>query len=215
MTLARRIKPIRARLPVALLADCCFFTAVSDFAAIVAAGLRLTIVPVMLGAVAPLGGVLYDRLGPRLLTMSGMFICVAALALLFAALDGTPTSLPLVMLALALFGIGQGLFISPNNSAIVAAAPASLTGEAGGLINVMRSCGISVGVAAASALLAWRLAVLTGSGHNTLHAQAHELLQASRDVIVLLAGFAAIAGAMSLTRPPLRSRGPSDARGCA
>ena len=84
----------------------------------------------------------------------------------------------------------------------------------GGLINVMRSCGISAGVAAASALLAWRLAVLTGSGHNTLHAQAHELLEASRDVIVLLAGFAAIAGAMSLTRPLLRSRGPSDARGC-
>jgi MFS family permease len=140
--------------------------------------------------------------------MSGMLICVAALALLFAALDGTPTSLPLVMLALALFGIGQGLFISPNNSAIVAAAPASLTGEAGGLINVMRSCGISVGVAAASALLAWRLAVLTGSGHNTLHAEAHELLEASRDVILLLAGFAAIAGAMSLKRPPFRSRGP-------
>src|SRR5262249_57997153 len=99
------------------------------------------------GAVAPLGGVLYDRLGPRLLTISGMLICVAALALLFAALDGTSTSLPLVMLALALFGIGQGLFISPNNSAIVAAVPASLTGEAGGLINVMRSCGLSAALA--------------------------------------------------------------------
>src|SRR5262249_58624273 len=97
-----------------------------------------------------------------------------------AALDGTPTSLPLVMLALALFGIGQGLFISPNNSAIVAAAPASLTGEAGGLINVVRSCGISVGVAAASALLAWRLPVLPGSGHHTLRGQAHALLPASR-----------------------------------
>src|SRR5262249_11853666 len=144
---------------------------------------------------------------------SGMPLCVAALALLFRALECTPTSLPLVMLALALFGIGQGLFISPNNSAIVAAAPASLTGEAGGLINVMRSCGISVGVAAASTLLAWRLAGLTGSGHNTLHAQAHELLEASRDVIRLLAGFAPIPGAMSLTRPPLPSLGPSDARG--
>jgi hypothetical protein len=64
----------------------------------------------------------------------------------------------------------------------------------------MRSCGISVGVAAASSLLAWRLAVLTGSGHNTLHAQAQELLSASRDVIILLGGFAAIAGAMSLAR---------------
>ena len=119
----------------------------------------------------------------------GMLICIAALALLFAALDGAPRSLPLVMLALALFGIGQGLFISPNNSAIIAAAPASLTGEAGGLLNVMRSCGISIGVAAASSLLAWRLAVLTGSGHNTLHAAAQELLSASRDVIILLGSF--------------------------
>jgi EmrB/QacA subfamily drug resistance transporter len=166
-----------------------------------AAGLRLTIVPAMLGAIAPVGGVLYDRLGPRLLTVSGMLICIAALALLFAVLDGTQGSLPLVMFALALFGIGQGLFISPNNSAIVAAAPASLTGEAGGLLNVMRSCGISIGVAAASSLLAWRLAVLTGSGHNTLHAEARHLLSSSHDVIILLGGFAAIAGAMSLARP--------------
>jgi EmrB/QacA subfamily drug resistance transporter len=177
-----------------------------------AAGLRLSIVPVMLGAVAPLGGALYDRLGPRLLTVSGMLICVVALALLFAVLDGAPGGLPAVMLALAIFGAGQGLFISPNNSAIMAAAPASLTGEAGGLLNVMRSCGISVGVAAASSLLAWRLAVLTGSGHNTLHAEAHRLLSASRHVIVLLGGFAAIAGAMSLTRPPSAlPRGTQDA----
>ena len=166
-----------------------------------AAGLRLTIVPAMLGAIAPVGGALYDRLGPRLLTVSGMLICIAALALLFAVLDGAQGSLPLVMFALALFGIGQGLFISPNNGAIVAAAPASLTGEAGGLLNVMRSCGISIGVAAASSLLAWRLAVLTGSGHNTLHAEARHLLSASHDVIILLGGFAAIAGAMSLARP--------------
>jgi hypothetical protein len=64
----------------------------------------------------------------------------------------------------------------------------------------MRSCGVGVGVAAASSLLAWRLAVLTGSGHNTLHANAHHLLSAGRDVIVLLASFAAIAAAISLTQ---------------
>src|SRR5262249_2284653 len=33
MPLARRIKPIRVKLPVALRADCCFFAAFSDFAA--------------------------------------------------------------------------------------------------------------------------------------------------------------------------------------
>jgi EmrB/QacA subfamily drug resistance transporter len=178
---------------------------------ILAAGLRLSIVPVMLGAVAPVGGALYDRLGARALTVSGMLICVIALALLFAVLDGAPSGLPQVMLALAVFGVGQGLFISPNNSAIMAAAPVSLTGEAGGLLNVMRSFGISVGVAAASSLLAWRLAVLTGSGHNTLHADAPQLLSAGGDVIALLAGFAAIAGAISLATPSRRSRATSDA----
>jgi EmrB/QacA subfamily drug resistance transporter len=167
---------------------------------IFAAGLRLCIVPVMLGVVAPIGGTLYDRLGARLPTVFGMLTCIAASVMLFEVLDGTQDSMPLVMFALAVFGIGQGLFISPNNSAIVAAAPASLIGEAGGLLNVTRSCGVGVGVAAASSLLAWRLAVLTGSGHNTLHANAQHLLSAGRDVIVLLGSFAAIAAAISLTQ---------------
>jgi MFS family permease len=172
---------------------------------IFSAGLRLSIVPVMLGLVAPVGGALYDRLGARLLTASGMLICVIGLALLFAVMNGTPASLSLVMLALAIFGVGQGLFISPNNSAIMAAAPASLTGEAGGLLNVMRSLGISIGVAAASSLLAWRLAVLTGSGHNTLAAEGRHLLAAGHDVIILLGGCVTVAGALSLTRTSPRS----------
>jgi EmrB/QacA subfamily drug resistance transporter len=167
---------------------------------ILAAGLRLSIVPVMLGIVAPLAGALYDRLGARALTASGMLVCMGPLGLLFVVMDGTPESALPVMLALAVFGVGQGLFISPNNSAIVSAAPPSLTGEAGGLLNVTRSLGISIGVAAASSLLAWRLAVLTGGGHNTLHAGARDLLSASRDVIVLLGAFAAVAGTLSLTR---------------
>lgn len=144
----------------------------------------------------------HDRLGARLVTAAGMLICVAGLVLLFASMDGTPGSLPPAMLALAVFGVGQGLFISPNNSAIMAAAPAQLTGEAGGLLNVMRSLGISVGIAAASALLSWRLAVLTGSGHNTLHALGLHLSSAGCDVVLLLGSFAAIAGAIS----PVRTR---------
>lgn len=165
-----------------------------------AAGLRLSIVPVMLGVSAPLGGALYDRLGARLVTAAGMLICVVGLVLVFAVMDGTPGSLRPIMLGLAIFGVGQGLFISPNNSAIMAAVPARLTGEAGGLLNVMRSLGISVGIAAASALLAWRLAISTGSGHNTLHAPVPDLLSAGRDVVLLLLGAAAIAGALSLVR---------------
>ncbi len=106
---------------------------------ILAAGLRLCIVPVLIGVVAPLGGVLYDKVGARLPTVLGMLIALASLVMLGAVLDGARDGLASVMLALALFGVGQGLFVSPNNSAIVAAAPASLTGEAGGFLNV-NSC---------------------------------------------------------------------------
>jgi EmrB/QacA subfamily drug resistance transporter len=117
-----------------------------------AAGLRLAIVPVVLALVSPLSGAVSDRLGPRVLSVSGMAICVAALAVLYAVVDGTAGSLPFVMLALAGVGLGQGLFVSPNNNSIMGAAPAHLTGEAGGLMNVVRACGTSIGIAAASAL---------------------------------------------------------------
>jgi MFS family permease len=181
-----------------------FIRAYGDSALV--AGLRLSIVPVLLGAVAPVGGVLYDRLGARIVTVAGMLICVAALALLFGVLDGQPGGLPLVMLALAIFGFGQGLFISPNNSAIMAAAPVQLTGEAGGLLNVMRCIGTSVGIAAGSSLLAWRLQALTGQG-STTHAPADALLSASHDVILLLGAFAAVTAAVSLVQPPRSKSG--------
>jgi hypothetical protein len=85
----------------------------------------------------------------------------------------------------------------------MAAAPAQLTGEAGGLLNVMRSLGISVGIAAASALLSWRLAVLTGSGYNTLHAPALHLSSAGRDVVLPLGSLVVGAAEQSRrTSPP-------------
>ncbi len=84
-----------------------------------AAGLRLSILPVMLGLLAPVGGMLYDRLGARLPTCFGMLICIAGLAILYLFLDGNPANLWLVTLSLAVIGVGQGLFISPNSSAIM------------------------------------------------------------------------------------------------
>ena len=55
----------------------------------------------MLGLLAPVGGALYDRFGARVVTASGMLICVAGLVVLYAYMDGTAANLPFVMLALA------------------------------------------------------------------------------------------------------------------
>ena len=152
----------------------------------------------MLGLLAPAGGMLYDRLGARLPTCLGMLICIAGLATLYFFLDGTPANLWLVTLSLAVIGVGQGLFISPNSSAIMSAAPAGETGQAGSVLNVMRMLGMSTGIAGASTLLSLSLGSSSGS---TLDLPTATLVAASRDVILLLICLAAVAGLISLIRP--------------
>jgi EmrB/QacA subfamily drug resistance transporter len=163
-----------------------------------AAGLRLSILPVTLGLLAPVGGALYDRLGARTPTSCGMLICIASLAMIYVFLDGSAERLPLVTLALAIFGVGQGLFISPNTSAIMSTAPPEQTGQAGSVLNVVRLIGMSTGIAGASTLFALGLGRADGS---TLGLPTASLVAASREVILLLGGLAALACLISLLRP--------------
>jgi EmrB/QacA subfamily drug resistance transporter len=169
----------------------------------IAAGLELAIIPVALGITAPISGALYDRLGPRVLTVTGMVFCLAAITLLSTALSGTSTSAG-VEIALALFGVGLGAFIAPNNNSTMAAAPTDRAGEAGGLLNLMRVLGTSLGVAAGSSMLSWQLQLVSGSGHRTLGSSSEDLLEAVMNSLVVPAGFAVIAGLTSLARSHVR-----------
>ncbi len=165
-----------------------------------AAGLRLTAVPLALGVAAPLSGALSDRLGARPLTVGGMLLAALALAMLALSLNGQAQTLGLVTLALIVFGIGQGLFTAPNNSAIMGAAPLYRLGAAGGVLNVMRTLGTSLGVAVASALLAWRITALAGVRQTTLNASSGDMLSGIRSVLWLFAVLAVAAAAISLMR---------------
>jgi EmrB/QacA subfamily drug resistance transporter len=167
-----------------------------------AAGFRLAMIPVALGVVAPFSGSLHERLGARGVLLSGMAVCIAALVLLSAVLTGTAASLTGVMIALAGFGVGLGIFIAPNNSLTMSAAPGHRSGQAGGLLNLMRVFGTSLGVAGASAVLSWRLAVLTGIADRTLTASEQALLGGVKDGLLLLVTFAVVAGITSVLRAP-------------
>ena len=164
-----------------------------------AAGLRLTIVPVALGLVAPNSGALSDK-RPRLLMLVGMALCAASALAMARLLDGTPGSLTGVMVGLAAFGAGLGFYIAPNNNATMSAAPADKSGVAGGLLNLLRISGGAVGVAASSAVLAWGLETTTGMHERTAGAPEAALLAAVGDVLVLLAVFGALGGAMAIIR---------------
>ncbi len=163
------------------------------------AGLRLTIVPVALGIVAPFAGKASDK-RPRLVMVGGMALCGIAALGLARTLTGAADGLAAVMAWLAAYGAGLGLYIAPNNSATVGAAPAEKSGVAGGLINLLRVFGSAVGVAAASTLLGWRLEGAVANGQTTAQAPQAALLGAVAAILVMLAIFAAIGAAAALVR---------------
>ncbi len=107
------------------------------------AGLELTIMPLFLGLAAPLAGRLADHVGARPLTVGGMVLVAATLA---TSAIWRPDQAMLVV-TLALVGVGLGLFTPPNNAAIMASAPKHQSGVASGVLNMTRGMGTSLGLA--------------------------------------------------------------------
>ncbi len=118
-------------------------------------GLLMATVPVALGGIAPLSGSLSDRFGSRPITVAGLAVLVLGF-LAVSSLDGHTTTLGYVLRFLPV-GIGMGMFQSPNNSAIMGAAPRDRLGVASGMLAVTRTLGQTSGIAILGALWAGRV----------------------------------------------------------
>ena len=108
-------------------------------------GLMLTPLPLMLAVVAPLSGSLADRLGSRWLSPVGLaIICFGLFLLSQINAQSSPWD---IIWRLAVTGIGQGLFMSPNTRTMMGAASRQAQGEASGLLATGRVIGQSMSVA--------------------------------------------------------------------
>lgn len=157
------------------------------------AGLLLTVQAAVMAVVAPLSGALSDRVGPRWLATSGMVLLAAGLAGLGIA--GRDTALGLVAAALAASGLGTGLFVSPNNSALMGAAPRHRQGIAAGVLALARNVGMVLGVGLAGAVFSTVLAGGQAAG------DADALFAALRTSFMVAAVVALAAGAVSAVGP--------------
>ena len=172
------------------------------------AGLWLTPVPIAMAIVAPFSGAASDRFGPAILASGG--ILVMALALL--SLTQLPVDLAFPDLAwrLAMLGVGLGLFLSPNSSAVIGSVPGRRVGTASGILAQMRVTGQSLGIALSAAVVATRLPVhlseLAGGAAPTAADHAQALAGAIHDAFVVAAAVCAIAIVTSLVRGAGRRR---------
>jgi EmrB/QacA subfamily drug resistance transporter len=115
------------------------------------AGAFLVTQPITRTVVGPVSGMLADRLGTWIPSAAGM--AVYTVGLLFLAELGPTSPLAATVGGLVVVGIGAGLFLSPNTTAILAAAGRGQQGVASGMASTARSVGISVGVVLAAAAL--------------------------------------------------------------
>ena len=120
------------------------------------AGIVLTAQPIVMAVVAPVSGALSDRLGSRGLATFGMLVLGIGMVLL--ALLVTQGSLAAIAAALAVIGLGVGTFVSPNNSALMGAAPMHRQGIASGVLATARNVGMVLGVGFAGAVFTTVLA---------------------------------------------------------
>jgi EmrB/QacA subfamily drug resistance transporter len=158
------------------------------------AGLILTVLPAALGLISPVAGRLADRTGARPLTAAGMLLTAVGLA----GMAFLPVEVPVLIAALVVVGVGQGLFTAPNNAAIMAAAPRTASGSAGGLLNMTRGIGTSMGVALAGITL----------GGTAAHAHAGGIGHGFSATCAMLAALALLAAAIAGLRGHVRRADP-------
>ena len=124
------------------------------------AGLLMATASVGLGVLSPFTGYLSDRMGARLLSSAGLTVMAAAFfSLQMLRLEASAFD---IALRLGLLGVGLGLFQTPNNNALMSSIPLARLGVGSSFLSIVRSLGLSIGVATASAIVSGRLLAVTG-----------------------------------------------------
>ncbi len=114
-------------------------------------GLIMTSFPLAVMATAPFSGSLSDRIGTRALACLGAGLCAISL-LLMSQLPASANPSDIVW-RLVLFGLGTGIFQSPNNSTVMGSVPKPRLGIASGILATMRNVGMVLGIATGGAVL--------------------------------------------------------------
>ena len=146
----------------------------------VATGLLMTAWPAVIMVVAPVAGMLVERIHAGLLGGTGLTAMAAGLFLL-AFLPEHPAPGDIVW-RLVLCGAGFGLFQSPNNSILIASAPPERSGSASGMLATARLIGQTTG----AALMALLFHIVPDDSTHT--------------ALLLAGGFAFTGAVVSLTR---------------
>jgi EmrB/QacA subfamily drug resistance transporter len=152
-------------------------------------GLVMSVVPLSLVVLAPIAGTLADRVGTRPVSLIGLAAILGSY-ILISRLTVFTTPFQFILLTLP-NGIGMAIFQSPNNTAIMAAAPRSRLGIANGMLSLSRTLGQLTGVSILGAFFALRLQHYEGRAVDVTAAANSSIVHALHDQAFLAVGLVA------------------------
>ncbi len=152
-------------------------------------GLVMSVVPLSLVILGPISGTLADRMGTRPVSLIGLFAIFASYVLI-GRLTVFTTPVNFILLTLP-NGLGMATFQSPNNTAIMAAAPRHRLGVANGMLSMSRTLGQLTGVSLLGAFFARRLQHYQGKAVDVTAAGNSVIVRALHDQTHLAAGLIA------------------------
>jgi MFS family permease len=103
--------------------------------------------------VAPIAGLIVDRVGPRTLIVAGQALLAVALGWIALVTTATTQYGDLVV-PFVLAGVGMGLTFAPSASVVMASASDADRGVASGTNNTIREVGVAMGVAVLASVFA-------------------------------------------------------------
>lgn len=115
------------------------------------AGILMMVFPISAGIIAPISGYISDKVGSESLTFLGLLITTVGLILIgYLNINSTYTE---IVIRIAILGLGNGLFQSPNNSIVMSLVPKNKLGIAGSINALVRNMGMVFGIAFSVTLL--------------------------------------------------------------
>ena len=114
-------------------------------------GMILMAYPLILMVVAPISGILSDKIGSELLTFIGLTVGSIGLFLMGTLNDNSKIIMMIVFIAV--MSAGMGIFQSPNNLLVMSTITKDKLGIAGSINALVRNVGMASGIALSTTLL--------------------------------------------------------------
>ncbi|MCD1294941.1 MFS transporter [Methanocella sp. CWC-04] len=169
-----------------------YFEGVKDFRPS-QVGQVLIIIPMIMSIASPISGWIYDRY--QSIYHSSLGMLMMAVSLLMIGYFASRMDVTMILASFVLFGIGNGLFQSPNNSEVMGSLPMSKSGTASSMIATVRNMGMTLGVSFGSILLSVFL-INSGFTGPALYA-GKDILSAAISNVLYAGGILGIIGVIT------------------